>query len=260
MFLRLVVPVTVIVGALGTAGQAVAQTCPNGAPRSAAGICPVFFPGDPSCADAFQVCGFPPEAQIVVSPPRSVLTGSFRIEVTAVGAALDVKDVSPVSQQNGTRGMEILVARRNGAYIYCGTSLLHDVVRAPGTGSPSQLSVCWAKGPCGLDEVRVGEVCTRYNPAGSRTADFLQAYLVGPLEQSVNLCGCSPAIAQFCDARQPILDTEGNPAFVACNPDGSPLKSAEAESIATEGTDTCIWMTIGGRRILVDKDGTDPKC
>jgi hypothetical protein len=259
MSFKQVAALGVAVSALACAELVVAQTCPSGAPPSAAGICPVFFPGDPSCTDAFQVCGFSPEGQIVVSPPRSSSNGAFQIEVTPLGGALDVKDVSPPSQQNGTRGYEAAIVRRNGAYIYCGTSVLHDTVRAPGNGTPSQLTICWAKGPCGLDETRVGNVCNQYNQP-TRTADFLQAYEIGPLEQDVNVCGCSPAVAQFCDARQPILDQQGNPRFVACNPDGSPLKAAESESIATEGTDTCIWMTLGGRRMLVDRDGTDPRC
>ena len=253
-----------IIGGFGPAADVAAQICPATATSSAAGIKPIFVPGDPSCADAFAICGFQEGAQIVRSPPSSLLTGAFRIQVAPAcgGAALDVKDVSPASQQNGTPGYKVAIVRRNGANIYCGTGVLHDVVRPPGTGTPTQLTICWAKGPCGINETQVGNACAQYNQP-VRKADFLQAYKVGPIEQDVDVCGCAPSVAQFCDARQPIFVPQTSPPeprFVACNPDNSPLKATEAESLATEGSETCIWMTIGGRRVLVDKDGTDPKC
>jgi hypothetical protein len=270
----------VIIGAVATAlwpvshasGQTV--TCVNGAAPSAAGICPIFVPGDPSCSDVIDICGITrtsPNDEVFLSPPRSGVhrKGAFEIQVDVIGSSLRVRDVSPTSQQNGTRGYEVAIVRRNGAYVYCGTSVLDDVVRGPGSGTPTQLSVCWAKGPCGIDETRVANACTQYNPAGGvRTSDFIQSYEIGPLEQDVNVCGCPrqppepPTLSQFCDARQPIFsDFEKQlPRFVACNPDGSPLKSAEAESIVTEGTNSCIWMTIGGRRVLVDQYGNDPRC
>jgi hypothetical protein len=268
MSFKHVVALGAALGGLGWIPQGVAETnCPSGAPASAAGICPVFVPGDPSCADAVEICGVSKEGQVVVSPPKSFRTGPFQIEVTTMGYAIDVKDVSPPSQQNGTRGYEIAIVKRDGANIYCGTSVLHDIVTAPGsrsarTGSHrwSKLTICWGRSPCGLDETRVENACSQYNDPYTRRADFLQAYEIGPIEQEINLCGCAPAVAQFCDPRQPILDQQEDPRFVACNPNNAPLKAAEAESVATEGTDTCIWMTIGGRRLRVDRDGTDPRC
>src|SRR5436305_14406274 len=65
-------------------------TCPNGAPASAAGICPVFVQGDPSCVDAAQICGINVAQQLVFSPRG----GNHRGGVNKVFAtAVDVQYV-----------------------------------------------------------------------------------------------------------------------------------------------------------------------
>ena len=239
-----------IVGLRWITEAAAQTTCPNGAPAIATGICPIFVQGDPSCVDAAQICKISVVKQVVFSPPsNSTIEG---VTVKLVGSAADIKDVySTPDQQQGRPGMDALIARRNSAYIYCGIDIFHDVVTAPGKQSPNQVTICFAKGPCGLSQTGVANACNVYNNAGV-TANFLQAYKVGPLEQDVNICGCSPFVARFCDLRAPILDEESKPRFAACNQDNSPLKSVEAEGTATIGTSTCVLRTIGGRRILVD--------
>lgn len=148
--------------------------------------------------------------------------------------------------------MEIIIARRNGSYVYCGTEILRDLVRAPGTQAANQVTICFAEGPCDLNATPVVNACNAFNSGGG-TANFLQAYRVGPTEQDVNLCGCPPFAAQFCDIRQPRnVGSPPSASFVACNPDSSALKSAEAEGTATIGGNTCVMRTIGGRRILID--------
>src|SRR5438477_6605418 len=74
-------------------------TCPNGAPASAAGICPVFVQGDPSCVDAAQICGINVAQQVVFSPPGGSNSG---VVTKVVGTAVDVQDVfSSDDQQLG---------------------------------------------------------------------------------------------------------------------------------------------------------------
>lgn len=243
---------SLVVGLAGIAvsGQAFSQvTCPNGAPPSASGICPVFIQGDPSCVDAAQICDIDPADQVIFSPVGGSADG---VAVRVVGTGVDVRDIlSAPDQQLGRPGMEVIIARRNSAYVYCGVEVLHDVVTAPGRQTPNQVTVCFAKGPCGLTPTRVSNACSAYNSGGT-TANFLQAYQVGPRDQTVNICGCSPFVARFCDNRTPVLDENQDPRFVACNQNGSPLKSVEAEGTATIGTNSCVLRTIGGRRVLVD--------
>lgn len=244
--------------ALGWSTEVAAQAlCPNGAPRSAAGICPIFVQGDPSCIDAAQICSIAQglQAPIVFSPPPGPPGGVDGVVVTISGTSATVRDTNTaLNQQLGRPGIEAIIARRNSAYIYCGTEILNDVVKAPGNQAPNQLTICFAKGPCGLSLDNVSNACNAYNTPNV-TANFVQAYQVGPVEQEVNLCGCSPFVAQFCDIRSPVFAGPGdtNPRFVSCNPDGKQvLKSAEAEGTATMGTNSCVMRTIGGRRILID--------
>jgi hypothetical protein len=272
MWTNFVTALALTAGMLGSAspGLADGSACPHGLPPSAAGICPVLALPTTSCGDAAAICGIrraTGDSEVVVSPPRTGSfqseSGKFKIQVNAYGSTLRVREISDASQQNGTQGFEAMVVKHRVhhvpvALVYCGTSVLDDVVKGPG----ERLSVCWASGPCGVGEDRVDDICAQYNPSeGPRTADFVQSYLIGPIEQSVNICGCAPAVAQFCDPRPPIGDSEEEiTRFVACNPNNAPLKATESEAVSTEGSDTCIWMTMGGRRILVDKDGRDPRC
>jgi len=231
----------------GCATEAMAQSCPN--PLSDGGICPVFVQGDASCADAAQICGValdPLQPPVVFAPPAH---GSSCIDASFVGTKVDVKDNCAASQQLGRPGMEIIIARRNGSYVYCGTEILRDLVRAPGTSLANQVTICFAEGPCDLAPTQVINACSPYGG----TANFLQAYRVGPIEQDVNLCGCGDYAARFCDIRQPRnVGSPPSASFVACNPDSSALKSVEAEGTATIGGNTCIMRTIGGRRVLID--------
>jgi len=251
------------IAGLGWVAEAAAQTppaCPNNAPRSAAGICPVFVQGDPTCVEAAQICGIGVEDLASVSPlPNSDNGVSF----TVSGTSAVVKDTfTTPNQQTGRPGFEAIIARRNGAYIYCGIEILNDLVKAPGPGAPNQVTVCFAKGPCEQTTTQVSAACAAYGGAAS----FLQAYNIGPLEQTVNICGCSPSVARFCDPRPPIYadpPTNAVPRFAACNPGAidevtltkypqAPFKALEAEGTATIGINTCVLRTIGGRRILVN--------
>jgi hypothetical protein len=240
------------IAGLGWSNGAMAQTvCSNGAPPSAAGICPVFVQGDPSCVEAAQICSINSNQQpVVFSPVTSSTISGIRLRV--VGTAVDVKDTfGAPDQQLGRPGFDAVIARRNSAYVYCGNDTIHDIYTAPGKQTPNQVTVCFAKGPCGLSPEGVTNACNFYNSTGV-TANFLQAYKVGPIQQDINICGCSPFVARFCELRTPALDEDGNPRFVACNQDSSPLKSVEAEGTATIGTNTCILRSIGGRRVLID--------
>ena len=244
------------IAGLASITEAAAQTvCPNGASPSASGICPVFVQGDPNCNDAAQICSIVQGLQVplVFSPPPGTQVG---VTVTLSGTSAVVKDTNiTFDQQLGRPGIEAIIARRNSAYIYCGTEILNDIVKAPGNQAPNQVTVCFAKGPCGLEPGPLTSACNAYNPVPtSPTANFIQAYKVGPIEQAVNICGCSPFAARFCDVRAPVFAGPGdtNPRFVACNQDASPLKSVEAEGTATIGTNSCVMRTIGGRRILID--------
>jgi hypothetical protein len=250
MIRRLFVFLAVI--GMGWSAQAAAQTtCPNGVPASAAGICPIFVQGDPSCVNAAQICGVNIIQQLVFYPAAG---SSFGVTVKRIGSAVDVKDTqSAPDQQFGRPGIDVIIARRNGAFVYCGADILHDVVTAPDRQAPNQVTICFAKGPCGLKPADVASACNVYNNRYLGTvANFLQAYRVGPLEQDVNICGCPPFVARFCDFKAPVLDEEGKQRFVACNQNRSPLKATEAEGTTTIGTDSCVLRTIGGRRILID--------
>lgn len=237
-----------LAGSCWTTGSVAQTTCPNGAQPSAAGICPIFVQGDPNCTDAAQICSIVQGLQepLQFSPPPGSLQG---VTVTLQGTSAVVKDTNTtVDQQSGRPGIEAIIARRNSAYIYCGTEILSDIVKAPGSQAPNQVTVCFAKGPCGVDPLQLPTACNIYGG----NANFLQAYKVGPIQQDVNLCGCGDFKARFCDIRPPTFDGD-NPRFVSCNPDGKQvLKAAEAESTATMGTNSCVMRTIGGRRILVD--------
>lgn len=248
--------------ALGWTTEVAATTtlCPNGAPASAAGICPILVQGDPSCADAAQICKIDVDQSFLFVPN----TSHDGVTVSLVGAtSANVKDtLTVIDQQTGRPGFEAVVSKSaSAAYIYCGINVLNDVVTAPGPVSPTQVKVCTAKGPCGLSPTAVTNACNVYNYP-IRKIDFLQAYKVGPIAQDTNICGCSPSVARDCDQRAPIFvgsysstsRTYSNPTprFVSCNPTGAQLKSAEAEGTATIGTNTCVMRTIGGRRILVN--------
>jgi hypothetical protein len=243
-----------VIAGLGWSPEAAAThiTCPNGAQSSAAEICPVFVQGDPSCIDAAQICSIVVGQQVVFSPPPNGNPSGSGITVTISGTTAVVKDtLTTVDQQKGRPGIDAIIARRNSAYIYCGTEILSDIVKAPGTQAPNQVTVCLAEGPCGLEPTNVINACGPYGG----TANFLQAYKVGPVEQEVNICGCGDYKARFCDIRAPIFDGSGNPRFVSCNPDGEQiLKSSEAESTATMGENSCVMRTIGGRRVLIDTE------
>jgi hypothetical protein len=256
-----------------TEAAATTVVCPNGAPASAAGICPILVQGDPSCNDAAQICNIVVSQQLLFNPPPGSQDG---VTVSFVGATtVNVKDTFPSpDQQRGRPGIETVITRGSGAYIYCGISVLNDIVTAPGSEgpqAPDQVRVCFANGPCGLTPTQVTNACNVYNPSPTtRTADFLQAYRVGPTQQVSNVCGCSPSVARDCDPRAPIFaggysSTSGRtyssltPRFVSCNPGSvsapaqpAPLKAAEAEGTTTIGTNTCVLRTIGGRRILVN--------
>jgi len=240
-----------IAGLGWSSGAAAQTTCPNGAPPSAAGICPVFVQGDPSCVEAAQICSINSSQDPVVFSPV-ISSSKSGITLKVVGTGVDVKDTtSTPNQQLGRPGFDAVIARRNSAYVYCGNDTLHDIYTAPGKQTPNQVTVCFAKGACGLSPEGVTNACNVYNSAGV-TANFLQAYKVGPIQQDINICGCSPFVARFCELRASVLDEDGNPRFVACNQDSSPLKSVEAEGTATIGTNTCVLRSIGGRRVLID--------
>jgi hypothetical protein len=270
------------VGGLGWVTGATAQTappCPN--PLSAGGICPIFEPGDPNCVRAAELCGRNDinfNNFLVFSPPTNPSTINFVTVTPAGGNKVDVDDnLSPDNQQLDRPGMDILIARRNSAYVYCGINILRDIVSAPGSQAPNQLTVCFAKPVCTLPQTGTGSVtsvCSAYNSATTRTADFVQTFQVGTSEQNPSLCGCPPAGtgqkdvgARACDSRaSPAPLVSGEPSFVACNPgsvehptEPAALKGVDSEGIANIGLNSCTYVSIGGKRYLVDSV-TGQKC
>ena len=263
------------IAGLGWSSGAAAQTCTN--PFSAGGICPIFQQGDPGCAEAAQICGVDVDLTktLVFSPPTNPPTLNFVTVTAAGGNRLDVDDnLSPDNQQLDRPGMDILIARRNSSYIYCGINILRDQVSAPGSLAPNQLTVCFAKGVCSLPQTAVTSVCSAYNSA-SRTADFIKTYQVGTTEQNPSLCGCPPSPtdqkdygARSCDPREapPVGSPTAEPSFLSCNPGsalfpGQPatLKGIGSEGTANIGTQSCTYVSIGGKRYLVDTT-TGLKC
>ena len=256
---------------LGWITEAVAVECPG---KSAGGVCPIFQQGDPSCEVAAQLCGIELisdelQPSLVFAPPGITSTkDSVTVSPVSGTNSLAVDDNLSVKQQLDRPGMDIIIARRNSAYVYCGINLLHEFVTAPGTQSPNQVTVCFAKSSCSLPETglagSVESVCSAYNSA-SRTADFIQAYQLPDEQnkQNVSLCGCPSTntdhnfAARFCDSRTSTF-VNNQPSFVSCTPRATAassvpiLRNVESQGIATEGNATCSYITIGGRRLLVD--------
>jgi len=237
-----------IVGILGLAMPALAQT-------SAAGVNPKLLSGDQTAAAIAAACGITDvRFSLELSPPtQPPPAGEFDVDVTVTGNTLAFTDVSDPPDQfdltagdqfNGTRGIEAVGVRRNGTHVYCYEDQVTDSgLDPPGTGV-NQVTFVWGPGPCPFDDVTA--ICEAYNGPGdiNRTVDFIQGHVAGAT-QPVNICGCPPAEATFCDATLP-PGTAGS-----CIPEGqtTDFQGSEFTGSATVGTGTCeqVTTTVGGR-------------
>ncbi len=252
---------------------------------------------NPSCLDAVRVCtnqnfqGFAHELEITDvttvasskcdtttipgvfscfrSDPALGVTVRWHVNTKSesVPGGVDVYDKSPPlsSQQVDLPGFEAVIAEgRSGSNVYCGNNLtlVTDIV-APKQVTPTKITFCWAKGPCGLSPTKVNEACAAYNgPPGDpaqQAAHFLQEHLVAPT-QPINICGCpylgdtnpAPEVvtlgviqrnAAFCD---PSLIF---PAPGSC-PEGN-ITALATQGTATSGTNTCQRVISGGRVLYI---------
>jgi hypothetical protein len=234
-----------IAGILGSAIPAFAQT-------SDAGVNPVLLTGDQNPLAIAAACGIissPPtqeefdervRAALQLSPPtQPPPPGEFDVQITVTGNLVAFTDESAPDQFNGTLGIEAVAVRRNGTLVYCYEDQVTDAgLDPPGTGV-NQVTVIWGPGPCPLADVT--QLCAIYNTP-ERTVDFIQGHLAGT--QDVNVCGCPPFQATFCDADVPA----GQPG--SCIPVGeTEFRESEFTGSATIGTGTCetITTTVGGR-------------
>jgi hypothetical protein len=226
-----------IAGLAGWAIPALGQT-------SDSGVNPTLISGDQSPERIASVCGLSPadvRGQLVLSPPTSSPPpGDFDVDVTVSGDRLAFTNSSTPDQFNG--GIGAVGVRRNGTYVYCypAEARADANLDAPGSGTPNQVTFIFGPGPCPFSDVTT--LCGVYNTP-ERTVDFIQGHLTGT--QEVNICGCPPAEANFCDAALP-PGTEGS-----CVPPGqtSEFQGSEFTGSATVGTGTCeqLTTTVGGR-------------
>ena len=237
---RLIKRVCAVAAAAVLSGSAI----PALAQSSDSGVNPILISGDQSAERIAEVCGLAAEeirGQVVLSPPSAPPpAGEFSVQVTASGDRINFRDTSSLDQFNGTAGVEAVGVRRNGTYVYCYEDRVTDRnLDAPGSGNPNQVTVVWGPGPCPIEDV--APLCSIYNTP-ERTVDFIQGHLLGT--QEVNLCGCPPVQAAFCDPTVP-SGTEGS-----CIPAGeTEFRDSEFTGSATIGTGTCetITTTVGGR-------------
>lgn len=244
---------SVFAAGVGLSSSAVAQICDNGYDRTAAGICPIEYQGDADCFNAAEICGFVlDDEQTVEFTPNNLPDGSAAdgyIKASIVGNKIQVEDLSGESQYLGREGFEATISRRNGSLIMCGESVVVDQIKAPTNNSnqlPTNLTVCFAKGPCPIPEQNyVNDMCDTYPD----TPDFIQAFEIAPTEEKpVNLCGCYGNVAKFCNADQtPTAPGE----VVSCFTPGEPLTALDGIAMGTMGTNTCTYEKIGGKRIRV---------
>lgn len=238
--MKCVCAATMIAVIFGSALPASAQT-------STAGVNPTFLPGDPSAEAIAGACGIGPDdirfslsLSPVASPPPSQFSATF----TVSGDTLAFTDTSsPPDQFNGTKGIEVVAVRRNGTHVYCYADQVSDSqLDPPGNGAPNQVTVVWGPGPCPFTDAELAPICSAYesllDPESTESV-FLQGHVVGA-SQPVNICGCPPAEALFCDE-----ETVGS-----CVPAGEgPFAGSEFTGSATAGTNTCeqVTTTVGGR-------------
>jgi hypothetical protein len=214
---------------------------PAFAQSSDSGVTPILISGDQSPERIAAVCGI-----TAANIRGTVVVGTsadpgFSVQVTPNGTErINFTDTSSPDQFNGTRGVEAVGVRRNGTNVFCYQDRITDTsLDAPGTGTPNQVTVVWGPGPCPIEDVT--PLCAIYNTP-TRTVDFVQGHLLGT--QQVNICGCPPVQAQFCDPSVP------SGASGSCIPAGeTEFRESEFTGSATIGTGTCetITTTIGGR-------------
>lgn len=228
-----------IAGLIGSALPASAQT-------STSGVNPTLISGDQSPERIAEVCGIDLadiRGEVVLSPPSSTPPpGAFTVGVTVTGDKLAFTDASAPDQFGGTKGVEAVGVRRNGTYVYCYDDTVADSnLDAPGSGTPNQVTFVWGPGPCPFTDAELAPICAAYegvDPAATEV--FVQGHLLGA-SQPVNICGCPPAEALFCD--------EGT--VGSCIPEGESeaFTGSEFTGSSTTGTGTCeqLTTTVGGR-------------
>ena len=228
-----------IVGLFGSALPASAQT-------STAGVNPTFVPGDPSAQVIAGLCGIGPDDirfSVTLSPVASPPPSQFSANFTVTGDTLAFTDTSsPPDQFNGTKGIEAVAVRRNGTNVYCYADQVSDSkLDPPGNGAPNQVTVIWGPGPCPFIEAELAPICAAYQSLDPEADSiFVQGHVLGT-SQPVNICGCPPAEALFCNE-----GTEGS-----CIPAGESgaFQGSEFTGSSTVGTGTCeqLTTTVGGR-------------
>ncbi len=99
--------------------------------------------------------------------------------------------------------------------------------------------------PCLLTDAQVAAACLAYeNPNNEARKNYLQAHLIKP-QQPVNICGCLPEVATFCD---PSLIF---PAAESCPPGQGGITGLDTQATVTTGTATCQRVISGGRVLYI---------
>lgn len=175
--------------------------------------------------------------------PVSGVTFEVSWQVVSATGAVNVADLTAAifSQQADVPGFEAVIGEgRNGSNVYCGFNRTAvDGVVAPVINTPTKITFCWASGPCLQSPEEVEEACLAYeNPNDPNRKNYLQAHRVAP-QQPINVCGCSPEVAQFCDPSIPGSCPSGN------------ISALATQGVATSGTATCQRVVIGGRSVFI---------
>ena len=144
----------------------------------------------------------------------------------------------------------ILAEGKRESSVYCAEDPKLVAISAPGKRNtrviPTKITFCWAPTkPCLQTPQEVADACAFYFVEGKKS--FIQATLVKPPPQPINVCSCFPDDfeATFCD---PTLGSE--------EPGGCPTGEGDVsalanQGVATLGPNTCMRIVIGGRAFFI---------
>ena len=228
--------------------------------------------GDASCASAIQLVKFPqgprPNLRFVelrienpatangTSPSIYVpeLGTTFRVDLAqspSDASTFHVRDASTLAADEGMQsqiadlpGFELVIMQRNNnAAGYFQVNMEEGDYSAPGTQTPSKITVCWAIGPCGLpSQTAVNGVCGAYNQgSATQRVDVIQAQgrtHFGESQPALDLCGCSTTM-RFCDPAIPA----GQPD--SCNPNNEAFTGTSSTSAITSGAHSTLTYSNG---------------
>jgi hypothetical protein len=192
--------------------------------------------------------------EIPLNDPEFDVDYKVTWQIIATGTskgAINVKDLTPAvyPQQTDLPGFEAVIAEgKKGSNVYCGTNLTNvAAIKPPSQSTPSRITFCWRSGPCLVPQDQVETACMQYPPYDPgetnpllRVKNYLQAHRIAP-QQPINLCGCAPEIAKFCDPSVPGSCTDGTGA----------LSGLETQATMTSGSNTCRQIVIGGRAMKI---------